>query len=95
MDFANSQVKKLEATFIGEQFALMGAREARQKGWGRIGDLPVVINGLGSWGNKRRWPWCGWGWPRADRGAGSDPAALARAEAAGLVWSRRSTIERW
>ncbi|MBK6689518.1 MAG: hypothetical protein IPG45_33955 [Deltaproteobacteria bacterium] len=85
VDFANSQVKKLEATFIGEQFALMGAREARQKGWGRIGDLPVVINGFGLLGEQAAMALVRLGMPpERIEVRDLDPAALARAEAAGF-----------
>jgi hypothetical protein len=52
VDFAHSLVKAMEARFIGEQFALMAAREARTKGWGRIADVPVVINGFGLLGEQ-------------------------------------------
>lgn len=85
VDFANSQVKKLEATFIGEQFALMGAREVRQKGWGRIGDVPVVINGFGLLGEQAALALVRLGMPpERIEVRDLDPAALARAKAAGF-----------
>ena len=85
VDFANSQVKKLEATFIGEQFALMGAREVRQKGWGRIGDVPVVINGYGLLGEQAAMALVRLGMPpERIEVRDLDPAAKARAKAAGF-----------
>lgn len=86
VDFANSEVKKQEARFIGEQFGLMGAREVRAKGWGRIGDVPVVINGFGLLGEQFGHALLGLKMdPKNITVVDPDPAARERAKALGFT----------
>lgn len=90
VDFANSRVKKLEATFIGEQYALMGAREVRNKGWGRIGDVPVVINGFGLLGREAAEALVRLGLPRSRiEIRDNNPAVIAEAQALGFAVGTR------
>lgn len=91
VDFANSEIKKQEARFIGEQFGLMGAREVRTKGWGRVGDVPVVINGFGLLGEQFAHALLELKMdPKNITVVDPDPAARARAEALGFS----TTLER-
>lgn len=83
VDLANSLVKKLEARFIGEQFALIGAREAREKLQRRIGDTPTVIVGFGLLGEQLA---------RALRRAGMDPQNIRIEERDPVVRARAERL---
>ncbi|MBI5510952.1 MAG: hypothetical protein HY903_19495 [Deltaproteobacteria bacterium] len=85
VDLANSLVKKLEARFIGEAHALIGAREARTKLGRRIGDTPTVIIGFGLLGEQVARALARLGMPRRQIVVeDTDPAARARAERLGF-----------
>lgn len=83
VDLANSLVKKLEARFIGEQYALIGAREAREKLGRRIGDTPTVIIGFGLLGEQLA---------RALVRAGMDPAQIRVEERDPAVRARAARL---
>jgi hypothetical protein len=83
VDLANSLVKKLEARFIGEQYALIGAREAREKLKTRIGDTPTVIIGFGLLGEQLA---------RALVRVGMDPAQIRVVERDPAVRARAARL---
>jgi hypothetical protein len=91
VDFASSEIKAMEARFIGEQFALMGAREIRAKGWGRAADVPLVINGFGLLGEQLGHALLRLGMdPKNVTVVDPDPGAQERARALGFS----TTLER-
>jgi len=86
VDLANSLIKKLEARFIGEQDALIGAREAREKWGARLGDVPVVIKGFGLLGEQLARAMRRFGMTPANITViDTDPQALERAKRLGFA----------
>ncbi|MEQ8276744.1 MAG: hypothetical protein RMA76_26880 [Deltaproteobacteria bacterium] len=85
VDFAGSRIKALEATFLGEQYALIGAREAREKLGERIGDVPVFVKGAGLLGQAVVDALDAFGMDRSKITIiDVDPEVLARAESLGF-----------
>lgn len=95
VDLAGSLLKKLEARFIGEQNALIGAREARQILGERLGDLPVVIVGFGLLGEQLGRALGRLGMPKANiKVVDPSPEVLVRARKLGFSTQLASAAER-
>ncbi len=80
VDLANSLTKKLEARILGEQFALIGARQVRLSLNEKISDVPVVIKGFGLLGEQLARAMARLGMKRSNiRIEDSDPARITAA----------------